>query len=65
MIRVWFYYRKKGFGNKWFKSYKDFTDVKKAFRFIMSINSPDKESFVDSWECDDSEDNEYLWSRVH
>ena len=61
MIRVWYYYHTKN--NRWFKSYKDFYDVRKALRFIKAIDAEGKESFVDCWECDDPWDNNYLYQR--
>lgn len=61
MIRVWFYYHKKN--NRWFKSYKDFYDVRKALKFMKAIDAPNRESFVDSYECDDPYDTEFLFQR--
>lgn len=44
---------------KWHDGQKEFYDVKKAERFIRSINSKST-SYVTSWGCDDPYDNEYL-----
>lgn len=64
MITVYYCYKKKSNGI-WYRSYKEFRDREKALRFMKSIDSPKKESFVTQWVCDDYMDSEWLYQRHH
>lgn len=59
MITIWYYYHKKN--NIWRKACKKFNNAQSALRFMKAIDAPNRESFVDSYECDDPYDNEYLF----
>ena len=59
MIVVKYFYKKK-LDHNWYKGEKSFYDVNKAVRFMYSIDGKNKQSFVDSYECDDYEEQEYI-----
>ena len=62
MIRVYYCYKRKRDG-KWRKSFRDFYDCRKALAFMKSIDAPNKESFITGWDCDNPDDNEWLYQR--
>ena len=61
MITINYTYRVKA--GEWRRDEKEFEEVEKAIRFIWSIKRKEN-AFITSYECDDSEENEYISYRV-
>ena len=62
MITIVYFYKRK-LDHKWFKDEKYFYDVKKALRFMYKMDAKGRESFIDSYSCDDLEEQEYINQR--
>ncbi len=56
MIKIYFI-RKIEHNGKWVSDYKIFHDRVKALRFLYATAH---KYVIESWECDDPEDNKYL-----